>query len=231
MTPTSPSRCDVPPSAGPSTLRDRVLIGIAAQPSLTRAQGRARAVVLFGLASVASAAPAVLCGEIDKDGLSVATGSLLVAFACAATAMWRGKSLMGHSAATLAAVAVLAPIARFLWLSSWPSDAETDDPTCAARTIMSTTPFFLALFWVRARRVIEHPFAHGAALGTTAAAFGAVIVDMSCARAPPSHVLAAHVLPMVVSAIVGTFGGHFLMIRDAPRDLARRRGVDRRESM
>jgi hypothetical protein len=212
-------------------LRDRVLVGIAAQPSRTRAQGRKRAAVLFGLASIASAAPAVLRGGIDMDGLSVASGSLLIALCCTATSMWRGKSLVGHSAATLAAVTLLAPIARFLWLSSWPSASDTDDPLCAARTIMSTAPFFVALFWIRARRVIEHPFAHGAALGTTAAAFGAVIVDVSCARAPPSHVIAAHVLPMVVSAIVGTFCGHFLMIRDKPRGLARRRGMDRNESM
>jgi len=213
-----------------STLRDRVLLGIAAQPSRTRAQGRARAAVLFGLASVASAAP-LLRGDVDLDGLSVASGSLLIALACAATSTWRGRSLVGHSASTLAAVALLAPIARFLWLSSWPSGAETDDPTCAARTIVSTAPFFVALFWVRSRQVIEHPFAHGAALGTTAAAFGSVIVDVSCARAPPSHVFAAHVLPMIVSAIVGTFGGHLLVIRDRPRDLARERGVDRDESM
>jgi hypothetical protein len=219
----------------PTSLRDRVLVGIAAQPSRTRAQGRTRAAVLFGLASVASAAPllvfGVMRGATDMDGLSVAAGSLLIAFACAATSMWRGKSLVGHGAATLAAVALLAPLARFLWLSSWPSDAETDDPTCAARTIMSTVPFFVALFSVRVRRVVEHPFANGAALGTTAAAFGAVIVDVSCARAPPSHVFTAHVLPMIVSAIVGTFGGHFLIIRDRPRDLARARGVDRDESM
>lgn len=214
-----------------SALRDRVLSGIAAQPSRTRAQGRTRAAVLFGLAAIASAAPAILRGDVDMDGLSVASGSLLVAFACAATALWRGKSLTGHSATTLAAVALLAPLARFVWLGSWPSDAQTDDPTCCARTIISTAPFFVALFYVRLRRVIEHPFAHGAALGTTAAAFGAVVVDVSCARAPPSHVLAAHVLPMVVSAIIGTFGGHFLMIREGPRDLARPRGVDRDESM
>ena len=164
-------------------------------------------------------------GGIDMDGLSVACGSLLVALACASTSMWRGRSLVGHSATTLAAVALLVPIARFFWLSAWPSDAETDDPTCAARTIMSTAPFFIAIFWVRARRVIEHPFAHGAALGTTAAAFGAVVVDVSCARAPPLHVLVGHVLPMIVSAIVGTFGGHVLMIREGPRDLSRPRGV------
>jgi hypothetical protein len=188
-------------------------------------------VVLFGLAAAASAAPVVVRGRLDMDALCVAAGSLLVALACAATSMWRGRSLVGHSASTLAAVAFLAPIARYVWLSSWPSDAETDDPTCAARTIMSTAPFFVALFWVRARRVIEHPFAHGAALGTTAAAFGAVVVDMSCARAPPSHVLAAHVLPMIVSAIIGTFGGHVLVIREGPRDLAGARGVDRDESM
>ena len=138
---------------------------------------------------------------------------------------------MGHSAPTLLAVALLANVARFVWLSSWPSDAQTDDPTCEARTIMSTAPFFVALFWVRLRRVVEHPFANGAALGTTAAAFGAVVVDVSCARAPPSHVFAAHVLPMIVAAIFGTFGGHFLTIRDRPRDLARARGVDRDESM
>jgi len=212
-------------------LRDRVLLGIAAQPSRTRAQGRARAAVLFGLASAASAAPVILRGSVDVEGLSVAAGSLLVALACAATSMWRGRSLVGHSASTLAAVALLAPIARFLWLSSWPSDAETDDPTCAARTIMSTVPFFLAIFSVRLRRVVEHPFAHGAALGTTAAAFGAVVVDVSCARAPPSHVIAAHVLPMIVSAILGTFGGHFLMIREGPRDLARGSDVDQDESI
>jgi hypothetical protein len=207
-------------------------MGVAAQPSRTRVQGRTRAAVLLGLAALASAGPVVLRGGIDIDAMSVAAGSLLIALACAATSMWRGKALLGHSATTLAAVALFAPLARFLWLSSWPNGGgEMDDPTCCARTIMSTAPFFIAIFFVRMRRVVEHPFAHGAALGTTAAAFGAVVVDVSCARAPPSHVFAAHVLPMIASAILGTFGGHFLMIREASRDLARPRGVDRNESM
>ena len=200
-----------------NALRDRVLTAIAAQPSRTRAQGRTRAAVLFGLAALASAAPVVARGEVDLDGLSVATGSLLIALAAAATSMWRGRSLVGHSATTLAAVALLVPVARYLWLIAWPSETgETDDPMCFARTIVSTAPFFVAIFFVRMRRIVEHPYAHGAALGATAAAFGAVVVDVSCARAPPSHVIAAHVVPIVVSAIVGTLGGQFLAVRAAP---------------
>jgi hypothetical protein len=197
-----------------STLRDRVLLGVAAQPSRTRSQGRLRALILLAMAALASTGPPILRGALDLDGASVAVGSLLVAFACVATATWRGKALLGHSAWTLAAVALLAPLARALWLFAWARDApDTPDATCFARTLVSTAPIFAALFFLRVRRVVEHPFAHGAALGTAAAAFGAVLVDVSCARAPPSHVLVGHVLPVLAFAALGTLCGRFLAVR------------------
>lgn len=197
-----------------STLRDRVLLGIAAQPSRTRAQGRVRKVVLFAMAVLASTGPPLLGSSLDVDGLSVAAGSLLVALACAATSTWRGKALLGHSAFTLVSVAILAPLARWVWLLAWPSAAtDGDDAMCFARTLASSAPLFAVMFYVRLRTVVDHPYAHGAALGTTAGALGAVVVDVFCARAPPSHVFTGHVLPIFVLAALGALGGRALVVR------------------
>jgi hypothetical protein len=199
-----------------STLRDRVMLGIAAQPSRTRAQGRVRKVVLFAMAVLASTGPPLLGSALDVEGLSVASGSLLVAVACAATATWRGKSLLGHSAFTLVSVSVLAPLARWVWLLAWPSDAaDADDAMCFARTVASSAPLLATMFFVRARTVVDHPRAHGAALGTTAGAFGAVVVDVFCARAPPSHVFMGHVLPIFVLAAIGALAGRVLVVRSS----------------
>ncbi len=166
------------------------------------------------MAAIASTGPPILRGVIDLDGACVAAGSLLVASLAMATVTWRGKSLLGHSATTLAAVALLAPLARAIWLLAWATDApELPDATCFARTIVSSAPIFAAMFFVRLRRVVEHPHAHGAALGTAAASFGAVLVDVSCARAPPMHVFLGHVLPVLVFAVLGAFGGRYLAVR------------------
>ena len=197
-----------------STLRDRVLLGIAAQPSRTRAQGRVRKVLLYAMAVLASTGPPLLGSTLDVDGLSVASGSLLVAVACAATSTWRGKSLLGHSAFTLVAVCVLAPLARWVWLLAWPGDGSGgDDAMCFARTIASSAPLLATMLFVRAHTVLDHPRAHGAALGTTAGAFGAVVVDVFCARAPPSHVFMGHVLPIVILSAVGALSWRALVVR------------------
>ena len=198
-----------------SSLRDRVLAGVARQPSRTRGEGRRRAAVLFGAALVAAASPLMLHDRFHVDDAAVAVGGLFVAFASAMFSLGRGSLLVGHSSATLFAVAVLAPIARLAWLERWQVPGTDAVPlwACFARTTLSSAPLFCAAWLVKTRSIIDHPLANGAALGTTAACFGAVIADLSCARGDDFHLVVGHVAPVVLAALVGTAAGRLLAVR------------------
>ncbi len=213
-----------------SSLRDRVLAGVARRPSRTRGEGRRRAAVLFGAALVAAASPLVLHGRIDFEDVAVAVGGLFVAFASATLSLGRGPLLVGHSSATLVAVAVLAPVARFAWLERWQMPGTDTAPlwACFARTMLSSAPLFAAVWLVKLQSVIDHPLASGAALGTTAACFSAVIADLSCARGDDFHLVVGHVAPVVVAGLVGAAAGRILAVRSLnPRAWTNLRGPPR----
>ena len=196
-------------------LRERVLATVAARPARTREQGRQRAVVLFATASVVAASPLVLHGPFVLDDLGVAAGGLIVAVSCAIVALGRGPRLLGRSLPALLAAALAAPLARFVWLEHCPPG---QGPTatafaCFVRTLLSSAPLACAAWMVKARSVIDHPIATGAALGACAAAFGAIVNDVSCAREGHAHIVVGHVVPVLVAALVGAFASRSLAVR------------------
>ncbi len=145
----------------------------------------------------------------------LALGALLLAVAAASVAWWRGKSQVGRSQTVLVAVALLVPIATYIWMVSW--HGRYAEPfsrvgyRCLAMTLASGAPLLAAAIWLRQRTIAVHPVASGAALGAAAGAFGGISVDLWCPLTNSPHVLVGHVLPMVVLALAGMIAGRFVL--------------------
>jgi len=98
----------------------------------------------------------------------LAAGALLLAIASASVAWWRGKSQVGRTQAALLAIAILVPLATYVWMVSW--HGRYAEPfqrvgyRCFAMTIASGAPLLAAALWLRKRTVANHPVAGGAAL-------------------------------------------------------------------
>jgi len=200
-----------------STLRDRVLAGVASRPARTRGEGRRRAAIIFAAALLTSASPLAVHGGFDFEQASVAAGGLTIATACAAFALGRGPRLLGHSPRVLVAVAVLGPAMRLVWLERWATGLDAAPlGVCFVRALVSTAPLLAAAWLVKTRSIIDHARAAGAALGATCGAFGAIVVDLSCARGDSWHLALGHVAPVVASTLAGAAAGPWLAIGAAP---------------
>ncbi len=205
-----------------SSLRDKVLADAAAHQARTRSQGRRRAALVYTIGALACLPLFFAWGGLEHSAerplaltLGIAAGALLVAVACASVAWWRGGSLVGRSSTALLAVAVLAPIATYVWLVSW--HGRYDDPAsrigyrCLAMTLASSTPLLGAAVYVRRRTVAVNPVLSGAALGAAAGAFGSITVDLWCPLTSSPHVLIGHALPIVILAILGAALGRIAL--------------------
>jgi len=201
-----------------SSLREKVLADAAAFRARTRSQGRRRAALVYTLAALAGLPLFVAWDGLDHARarplsmtIGIALGGLLIAIACAAIAWWRGKSAVGRSDVALLAVAILAPVATYVWLVSW-HGRYADPPSriglrCLAMTLVSGAPLLLAAIYVRKRTVAVHPVASGAAIGAAAGALGGVTVDLWCPLTSSAHVLVGHALPIVLLALFGAVLG------------------------
>ncbi len=202
----------------PIDLRARVLAAAASTPAPTRAEGRRRALAL------ASTSVVVAVGLFESiGGLAHSSGRPLhLTFAIAAgwaassalltwVALGRGRSTLGRRPGVLAAAALLAPAAMFVWLHAfYGTFAEPFSRfgwRCLGYTIaMSVLPLgsFLAL-----RRGTEprSPAALGAAVGATCASWAGLLVDLWCPLNNAPHLLVGHVLPLVVVMLAGAAAG------------------------
>ncbi len=208
MTPMTPS----------SSLRDKVLADAAAHKARTRAEGRRRAALVYAIAALAALPLFFAWGGIDHASdrplpmtIGIAAGSLLIAVACASVAWWRGSSLVGRSGTALVLVAVLAPIATYVWLVSF--HGRYEEPfiragyRCLALTLATGAPLLGAALYVRKHTVAVHPVASGAALGAAAGAAGAIMADLWCPLTNSPHVLLGHAFPIVILALFGAMLG------------------------
>jgi hypothetical protein len=205
-----------------SSLRDKVLADAAAHRARTRSEGRRRAVVIYAIAALAGLPLFLASGGIDHSAerpmavtLGIAAGSLILAVACASVAWWRGKSAVGRPSAALLAIAVVAPVATYVWLVIWHGRYAEPAPhvgfRCLAMTLASGAPILAAALYVRKRTVAVHPIASGAALGAAAGAFGEITVDLWCPITTSMHVLIGHALPIVLLALVGASVGRSIL--------------------
>jgi hypothetical protein len=209
-----------------SSLRDKVLADAAAHRARTRSEGRRRAVVIYACAALAGLPLFFAWGGIDHSEagrpialtVGIAAGALLLAVACAGVAWWRGNSAVGRPISALVAIAVLAPVATYVWLVMW-HERYAEPPShvgfrCLAMTLVSGAPILAAALYVRKRTVAVHPVASGAALGAAAGAFGGITVDLWCPITTSAHVLMGHALPIALLALVGaTVGRNILALR------------------
>jgi hypothetical protein len=205
-----------------SSLRDKVLADAATHRTRTRSEGRRRAILVYTLAALgglplffAWGGFGHVAGRPAEITIGIALGGLLLAMGAASVAWWRGKSQVGRPQSMLLAVALLAPIATYVWLVSW--HARYVEPfsrigfRCLALTIVSGLPLLAAAMWMRKRTVVLHPVASGAALGAAAGAFGGVTVELWCPLTSSAHVIVGHVTPILLLSLVGAMTGRILL--------------------
>jgi hypothetical protein len=207
------------PSLSPSdALRARVMDAVRAEPVAPRAGGIRNQAWLLVLALAFSV---MVSAEIGGPGLrgrpfayvaALAVVWLLVAAGATWAGVARGRSMLGRNSAWRTAVALLTPLGLFaasLALGvAWPQTL-VDQSALGGHVLclVGTTAFALgpllifAALWRSSDPVA--PRLTGAAIGAAAGAWGALGIEMHCRHASPFHVGIAHVLPVVVLALVG----------------------------
>jgi hypothetical protein len=201
----------------PPELRDRVLAAVERDPVPPRAAGarrRTRAVVIgFGslLGSLA------ILGVRPHDRPHGYVAALFFAWLpIAGAATWagvsRGRSMLGRPARWLAAVVALTPVALYaVWAPvamAWPWTLHNVSGfhellICDVVTISFSIGPLLAFSALRKRTDPVTPRLTGAAIGTAAAAWGAIALHLVCAWTAPLHILFGHVAPVVLIALAG----------------------------
>ena len=202
----------------PPELRSRILEALERDPVPTRAEGarrRTRALVLgFGalLGTLAVIGP-----KLHHRSPGYVAALVFTWLFIAAMATWAGvapgRSMLGRPAATRIAVIVLTPVALMsgwaLAALAWPAtlhDASTPSRhlICDAVTFaLAIGPLFAFGFLRRGSDPVS-PRLTGAAIGTAAAAWAAVVLHLVCGYTSAIHILVGHVLPVLGIALVGS---------------------------
>ncbi len=171
------------------------------------------------------AAGAVSSGLVSLLGLGAATAGrpaiagipiVLGTIALAAVATWlvlpSGRSMLSPPRGWLLAVVLGLPVLVGVWHLAW--GVTYVDPyarvgwRCITLTLATAPWPFLAV--VRSSRRLDprHPALTGAALGSAAGAWGAVMAAVWCPLSIGSHVLIGHVLPLVLAVGLGAAVGY-----------------------
>ncbi len=217
------------------SIRDAILLEIAARPARTRRDGRRRSALIYGSAALAGVPLFFAWGGFGHGAtrpldltIRIALGALLIVIACADVAWWRNRSAVGPPTAALLAIAALAPLATYAWLVLWHNHYAAPPARigfrCMAMTLVSGGAMLGAALHLRKRTVVVDPLVAGAALGATAGAFAQVMVDIWCPLTNGEHALVGHAFPVAALAIAGgLIGGRVLTIRAFVRSETRGR--------
>jgi hypothetical protein len=202
----------------PPELRDRILTAVDREPVPTRAQ-RTRGAVLALVIGFGLLLSSLASHGITRHGRPVGYMVALAAawLPIAAVATWagvsRGRSMLGRPLSWLYAVVALTPVALMAaWAVValfWPSTLfDASGPkqhlVCDTATIVLSLGPLLALGRVRRGTDPVTPRWTGAAIGTAAAAWAAIVLHLFCGFTRPFHILVGHVLPVVLVAWVGS---------------------------
>jgi hypothetical protein len=215
----------------PADLKSRVLAQVAAEPVPTRADRRwpalglaVLAVVAMGVILLAWGGPSHAAGRPGTASAWMVGGVLVLAVAATWSVLPARGSMLGRPRGRLLLVAFGVPIVVGLWLLLW--HTRHADPfertgwSCFALT-SATAPWPFALLVYLSRRFEpRHPTLMGAALGSAAGAWAALMVELWCPLAEPGHVAFGHVLPTALLALAAAgLGGRLFAL---PRSQARR---------
>lgn len=163
-----------------------------------------------------------LRGRPSEVSARMLAGTLALAVAGTWLVLPSRRSMLAPPRGLLLAVAAGGPLLIGAWLALWHSTYV--DPfvrtglRCFALTMM-TAPW-AAVVLVRASRRVEprHPRTAGAAIGSAAGAWAALMVELWCPLAAHEHVLVGHVLPLAILSLAGAaLGARLFGLRSLPR--------------
>jgi hypothetical protein len=178
------------------------------------------AALAMGALLVAWGGPAHAAGRPAAAGAGVVIGMLAVAAAATWSVVPGRRSMLGRPRGRLLAVVLGVPLLVALWLLLW--HARYVDPFareglgCFALTA-ATAPWPFALLVHLSRRFDpRHPALAGAALGSAAGAWAALLVELWCPLADPGHVAVGHLLPLVLLTLAAAgIGGRLFSLPKA----------------
>jgi hypothetical protein len=213
------------PAAPPPALKLRVLADARRHPARPRSgrlfPGLLRAAVaLAAMVAILALAggPGHAAGRPAASGAWILAGTLALALGATWFSLPARGSMLPPARGQLLAVVVGVPLLFAAWLLLWhPTYA---DPfvraglRCFALTALGAPWPFLVLIHAGRRLDPRHPALVGAALGATAGAWAAVMVEAWCPLAVTAHVLVGHVLPLaLLSAAGAVYGARQLGLR------------------
>jgi hypothetical protein len=201
----------------PPELRERVLAAVEREPVAPRAVGARRRVRAVAIGFGSLLASLALLGIRPQGRPHGYIAVLTLAWLpIASLATWagvsRGRSMLGRPAGWLVAVVALTPVALLgAWAATamaWPStlhDASgvREQAICDVVTLAFSIGPLLAFTALRRSTDPVTPRLTGAAIGTAAAAWGAIALHLVCGFTAPVHILLGHVAPVVVVALAG----------------------------
>lgn len=205
--------------------RARLLAEVRAEPSPVRQAVRRRDLAAIVAAAVLALLVFMLAGGPRASQrpfslvVSAATAWATIAAVATALALRRGRSMLGTPRTSLVVAAVsVPPLLALTWFGFPSSVVRTSvphgfdiDARCFALTLALAAAPFVAFFLLRREGDPVRPGATGAALGASAGAWGAVLMDCHCEITDPRHVLLGHLLPVALLVCVGALVARSLL--------------------
>ncbi|WP_242343515.1 NrsF family protein [Anaeromyxobacter terrae] len=216
----------------PESLKMRVLEAVRQHPMPRRTNTLPFTIGLAAFAAVAMsgvllwvpslfgevAGPAHAAGRPAVSGAWILSGTMALALAATWLVLPSRRSMLSPPRGLLLAVAIGVPLLVGAWLVLW--HGTYADPftrtgwRCFALTALTAPWPFATLAYASRRLEPRHPGTTGAALGSVAGAWAAVMVELWCPLAAGSHVLLGHVLPLLLLALAGSaFGLRLFRLR------------------
>lgn len=150
-------------------------------------------------------------GRPAASGAWIVAGTIAFAVAGTFLALPSRRSMLSPARGQLLAVAIGLPLLVGAWLLLWGTTYvdpyQRDGWRCIALTVATAPWPFLALYHASRRLDPRHPQLTGAALGSAAGVWGAVMAEIWCPLSVGAHVLVGHVLPLVLLVGVGAAVG------------------------
>lgn len=204
-------------SLPPPELRARILEALEREPVPPRAVGARRRtrVVVLGFAFLVGAL-AIMGPTLHQRPPGYVAALVFAWLPIAALATWAGvapgRSMLGRPVAWRVAVVALTPVALMAaWASvalAWPSMLhDASGPSrhliCDGVTLVLAGGPLLAFGAVRRGSDPVSPRLTGAAIGTAAATWAAVVLHLVCGYTSGVHMLLGHVAPVGALALIG----------------------------
>jgi hypothetical protein len=202
-------------------LKLRLLREVASNPRPARPSESKRATWLVGVALAMSLAVYVVFGGMRLTGrptslaLGTTAGTALIAALTLFAVVGRGRAMVGRASSWLVAIALVSPLALFVWKIFWSVQYEGALDRWPARVgfrclglSMALGAFPLAAF-LTIRRGTDpvHPGRAGMAIGVGLGLGVATLVDAWCPVAYVPHLLLGHILPLALLGAIGFFVG------------------------